>query len=71
MAKRIYLGNLPSGATDREVAKLLRQFGRVESVSLDRRRGLATVEMSSGAEEVLRAGRRLRMAGKSLNVNEA
>ena len=71
MPKRIYVGNLPSSATEKDIAKLMAQFGTVESVSLDRRRGSAMVEMSSGADKALRAGGRLRIAGKSLNVNEA
>ena len=71
MSKKIYVGNLPPSTTERDVAKLLAQFGTVESVSLDRRRGSAMVEMSSGADKALQAGRRLRLAGKSLNVNEA
>jgi RNA recognition motif-containing protein len=75
---KIYVGNLPSSATEGEVRQLFAQCGRVDSVTLplDRGtgdpRGFGFVEMptSDAARAILTLnGRSLR--GCSLRVNEA
>ena len=72
MPKRIYVGNLPSGATQREVHALFSPHGAVGSVQLqtDRATGRLTaiVEMSSGADEAITALNNTTLGGKSLNV---
>ena len=77
MSKKIYVGNLPFSASDEQVRSMFSEFGTVESVSLitDRQtgqpRGFGFVEMSSGADEAIRALNSKEMDGRSLNVNEA
>ena len=71
MAKRIYVGNLPFSATDDEVRSLFARYGKVVRVEV--RRGSATVELAddASAARAIRGLKGSRMAGKSLNVNEA
>ena len=77
MSKKIYVGNLPFSASDEELRSLFGEFGTVESVSLitdretGRPRGFGFVEMSSGADEAIRALNAKDMAGRSLQVSEA
>lgn len=77
MSKKIYVGNLPFTASDAEIRTLFGEFGTVESVSLitDRQtgqpRGFGFVEMSSGADEAIRALDSKEMDGRALKVNEA
>jgi RNA recognition motif-containing protein len=77
MSKKIYVGNLPFSASDAEIRTLFGEFGTVDSVSLitDREtgqpRGFGFVEMSSGADEAIRALNAKDMGGRSLKVNEA
>lgn len=77
MSKKIYVGNLPFSASDEEVRSLFAAYGDVESVSLitdrdtGRPRGFGFVEMSSGADEAIKALNNKDMDGRSLNVNEA
>ena len=69
MAKRIYVGNLPSSATEDQMRKLFSKYGTVEGVTLDK--GFGFVEMASGAEKAIEALDQFSLGGKSLNVNEA
>ena len=77
MSKRLYVGNLPFSASDEELRILFGEHGTVESVNVitdrdtGRPRGFAFVEMSSGANEAIRALHQTEMGGRSLNVNEA
>ena len=77
MSKKIYVGNLPFSASDGQVRDLFSEFGEVETVNLitdrdrGRPRGFGFVEMSSGADEAIRALNDKEMDGRSLNVNEA
>ena len=77
MSTKIYVGNLPFTASDAEVRTMFGEFGTVESVSLitdrdtGRPRGFGFVEMSSGADEAIRALNSKDMDGRSLKVNEA
>ena len=77
MSKRIYVGNLPFSTTEDVVRDLFSPYGTVDSVSLvtDREtgqpRGFGFVEMSSGADEAIRALHEYAMGGRSLTVNEA
>lgn len=77
MSKKIYVGNLPFSASDAEIRNLFGEYGTVDSVSLitDREtgqpRGFGFVEMSSGADEAIRALNAKDMGGRSLKVNEA
>jgi RNA recognition motif-containing protein len=77
VATKIYVGNLPYSASDADVRTLFSEFGTVESVSLvvDRQtgqpRGFGFVEMSSGADEAIRALNSKQMDGRTLKVNEA
>lgn len=45
MAKRIYVGTLPAGVTERELSTALGSCGTVRSVTIDARKGTATVEL--------------------------
>lgn len=77
MSKKIYVGNLPSGASDAAIRSMFGEFGTVESVSLitDRQtgqpRGFGFVEMASGGNEAIQALNAREMDGRSLKVNEA
>jgi len=77
VSTKIYVGNLPFTASDAEVRTMFGEFGTVESVSLitdrdtGRPRGFGFVEMSSGADEAIRALNSKDMDGRSLKVNEA
>lgn len=68
MPKRIYVGNLPEGTTERELRTLLSSYGSVESVHIDKRKGVASVEVSTVGRDF---PRRLTLRGATLNVNEA
>ncbi len=77
MSKKIYVGNLPFSASDDAVRDLFSEYGTVETVNLitdrdsGRPRGFGFVEMSSGADEAIRALNEKEMDGRNLNVNEA
>ena len=77
MSKKIYVGNLPFSASDEEIRTMFGAYGTVESVNLiterdtGRPRGFGFVEMSSGADEAIKALNNKDMDGRSLNVNEA
>ncbi len=72
MPKRIYVGNLPSGATQREGRNLFSRHGSVSSVQLEidhaTGRLTALVEMSSGVDEAITTLNKTVMGGQSLNV---
>lgn len=68
MSKRIYVGNLPEGTTERELRALLASYGTVKSVQIDKRKGVASVEVAEVGKNL---PRRLTLRGASLNVNEA
>lgn len=76
MYKKIYVGNLPFSASDREVRELFSDFGHVETVDLvtdrdtGRPKGFGFVEMSSGAEEAIEALNLKYRDGRILTVNE-
>lgn len=76
MSKRIYVGNLPSSATEEEIQDLFQEYGFVKSVNLvtdretGRPRGFGFVEMSDGAEEAIEALDQTEMGGKCLTVYE-
>jgi RNA recognition motif-containing protein len=76
--KKIYVGNLPTSATETQVRDLFEQHGKVGSVSLvnDREtgkpRGFGFVEMEeSGLDKSIKALNGHEMDGYKLKVNEA
>jgi len=76
--KTIYLGNLPTAATESEVASLFGQHGEVANVSLvsDREtgisRGFGFVEMPiNDADRAIDALDGFEYEGRTLRVNEA
>ncbi len=78
MSKRLYVGNLPFSATQREVQELFEQYGEVREVHLvtDREtgqpRGFGFVEMDTeGANEAITALNNTEFGGRNLKVNEA
>ena len=77
MGKRIYVGNLPFSTNDQGLQELFSEYGEVESSSVvsdretGRSRGFGFVEMSTGADEAIRALNGHSVEGRSLTVNEA
>ena len=76
--KKIFVGNLPTSATETQVRDLFGQHGKVGSVSLpnDREtgkpRGFGFVEIEdSGLENSIKALHGYQMDGNTLKVNEA
>lgn len=76
--KKIYVGNLPSSATETQVRELFVPHGTVSSVSLvtdretGRPRGFGFVEMEdSGLDKSVKALNGYKMDGNTLKVNEA
>jgi RNA recognition motif-containing protein len=78
MTKRIYVGNLPSHTTERDLTNLFEQVGRVVAVRLmtdretGRSKGFGLVEM--GSEEAEKAIMQLNRAdfnGQTISVSEA
>ena len=71
MPKRIYIGNLPPSASDREIRRMCGRYGKVVGVVI--RRGTAAVDMAdaASARQAMKALHQTDMGGKSLNVNEA
>ena len=67
MPKRIYVGNLPDGATEAELRKLFSGYGSVDEVHIDKRRGVASIEIEG---TVRRVPSRLSLRGASLDVSE-
>ncbi len=74
---RIYVGNLPSTATEDEVRQLFSSYGDIASVNLitdretGRSRGFGFVEMHDGASDAIEALHQTDFGGRSLNVSEA
>jgi len=75
---KIYVGNLPSAATESEVRDLFAQHGTVDSVALPtdretgRPRGFGFVEMpQADAQKAMQALNGFNMGGRPLRVNEA
>lgn len=77
MSKNIFVGNLPSDASEEQIRALFGEFGTIETVNLisdrdtGRPRGFGFVQMSNGADEAIGALHEKQLNGKSLNVNEA
>jgi cold-inducible RNA-binding protein len=74
---KLYVGNLSWSATTADLEHLFGQFGTVTSASImtdretGRSRGFAFVEMSSGAEDAIKALHQKEFQGRPLTVNEA
>ena len=75
MAKRIYVGNLPSNATEKDLRQMFGEFGTVKEVNLvnDRRTGRRRgyVEMSKGGDKAIQALHQRQMGGRALEVSES
>ena len=78
MSKRIYVGNLPYTATEKEVEDLFAEHGTVQNVSLitdretGRPRGFGFVEMDDeGADKAISSLDNHDFNGRNLKVNEA
>lgn len=77
MAKNLYVGNLPFGATSEQLREAFSQHGTVSraQVIVDREtgrsRGFGFVEMESGAEEAVNKMNGAAFQGRTLTVNEA
>jgi len=78
MAKRIYVGNLPYGATEDELRELFGQHGAVEGVDIlfdretGRSRGFGFVNMGDGdADKAIDALNGHDLDGRPLRVNIA
>lgn len=78
LAKRIYVGNLPYGATEDQVRDMFAEHGTVESVIMindretGRFRGFCFVEMEdAAAEQAIEALDGAEVEGRPLKVNEA
>lgn len=71
MSKRIYVGNLPFRASEKDIREMFGRHGKVVSVEISR--GTATVVMADGAsaDRAISALHQSQMGGRSLNVNEA
>jgi len=74
---KLYVGNLSWSATAADLEQLFGQFGTVTSASImmdretGRSRGFAFVEMSTGAEDAIKALHQKEFQGRPLTVNEA
>lgn len=79
LGKKIYVGNLPFSATERDLRELFERHGAIDSVNVimdretGRARGFAFVEMSDAASaaNAIRALDGSDMGGRALRVNEA
>jgi len=77
MSQKIYVGNMPFSMTEEGLRTLFSEHGGVESVNVitdrdtGRPRGFAFVEMTTGAEEAIRALNGREIDGRPLKVNEA
>jgi RNA recognition motif-containing protein len=77
MTQKIYVGNMPFSMTEDSLRTLFSNHGNVDSVAVitdrdtGRPRGFGFVEMSSGAQEAIRALNNHEIEGRALTVNEA
>ena len=77
MSQRIFVGNLPSSATDDEIRELFSEHGDVEGVHLvtelstGQSRGYGYVKMANGIDAAVRALGRRRLGEKRLDVRRA
>ena len=79
MGRRLYVGNLPYGATDEDLNSLFSRAGTVETVRVmrdmatGRARGFAFVEMANDedAQKAISELHQYQMDGRALVVNEA
>ena len=77
MSTSIYIGNLPSSATEERVQELFSVYGTVDSVKLitdretGRLRGFGFVEMASGGKEAIAALNERDFGGRNIQVNLA
>jgi len=78
MSKSIYVGNLPWGATEKQIQDLFAEYGNVISVKLvidrdtGRARGFGFVEMEDAdASAAIEALDNFSLGGRALRVNEA
>ncbi|MCB2228533.1 MAG: RNA-binding protein [Desulfarculaceae bacterium] len=77
MSKNLYVGNLSFSTNDQTLQGLFEQYGEVDSARVitdretGRSRGFGFVEMSSGAEEAIKALDGTDFEGRNIKVNEA
>ncbi len=79
MAKKLYVGNLSYGTTDKDLREMFEEFGAVDSaqVIMDREtgrsKGFAFVEMANdqAAQAAINALNEKDVDGRALTVNEA
>ena len=78
MVKKLYVGNLPFSATEREIRELFEKHGTVHSVNLlmdretGRPRGFGFIEMDDdAAARAMNALNGTEFGDRSLRVNEA
>jgi len=76
--KKIYVGNLPWGATEEELSSFFSEFGAVHSAAIitdretGRSRGFGFVEMDDAdADRAIAEADGREMSGRNLRVNEA
>lgn len=76
MVKKLYVGNLPWGASEEGIKDLFSQYGQVNSVSIitdretGRSRGYGFVEMED-AEEAMNSLNGKEYEGRALRISEA
>jgi RNA recognition motif-containing protein len=79
MSNKLYVGNLPYGATESDLQTLFESAGQVSTINIVRdratgqARGFAFVEMSDaeGARRAISELDRQQFGGRNLTVNEA
>ncbi len=67
MPKRIYITNLSTSITSRDLQKLLSKYGDVGEIKIARD-GTASVEMKSGGDEAIKSLHQTDMGGRLLNI---
>jgi RNA recognition motif-containing protein len=77
MANNLYVGNMAFSTTEDQLREAFSQHGTVTKVQVimdrdtGRPRGFAFIEMSTGADEAIRAMNGAQLDGRTLTVNEA
>jgi cold-inducible RNA-binding protein len=77
VSTNIFVGNLPSSASEEQLQHLFGAYGTVERVNLitdrdtGRLKGFGFVEMSSGAQEAMSHLNQSELDGRTLTVNPA